>query len=318
MIVIVPLLLLYFVYALYRRLFPPPRVNASGKYVLISGCDSGFGYLATKRLEQLGFHIVATCLTDDGFHKLSRECSSRVIPVKVDITQENEVEALYTRVAELTDQLHALVNNAGIAIGSYVDTSSMSEYHKVMDVNFFGHVHMTKRFLSLLIKGRGRIVNLSSAAGLIAGQGLSCYSSSKFALEAFSDACRREFHCFGVKVAIIEPGFMNTPMVSQQRDWIGIFRSLPAEKQERWGVEVFEAIAKGQKTISRMSEDPMLVVTDMVDAVTSTSPRLRYHPGVQSKLLSAVIAPLPTYFQDLVFKLQDWTANRPKPKATVL
>ena len=85
---------------------------------------------------------------------------------------------------------------------------------KVMDVNFFGHVAMTKKFLPLLVAKRdSRVVNICSVAGYLTKPGMSSYSASKYALESFSDCLRREMAVWGLRVSIIEPGFMRTAIV---------------------------------------------------------------------------------------------------------
>ena len=119
-------------------------------------------------------------------------------PFDLDITNSESVAAAAALVgdwlrADPSRRIHALVNNAGIAMGGLVDWTSMDEYRRTMEVNFFGHVAMTKALLPLFLvphdanAPRRRIVNTTSIAGIIAAPSMSAYASAKYALEAFSD-----------------------------------------------------------------------------------------------------------------------------------
>lgn len=101
--------------------------------------------------------------------------------------------------------LVALVNNAGISTRSPLEGTPMKVVRGVFEVNLFGLIMTTQAFLPLLRKNQGRIVNVGSVAGLIAADGSSIYSGTKFAVEALSDSLRREMSPFGVSVSVVEP-----------------------------------------------------------------------------------------------------------------
>ncbi|CAF4937120.1 unnamed protein product [Rotaria sp. Silwood1] len=178
----------------------------------------------------------------------------------------------------------------------------MDDMHKVMDVNYFGHVAMTKKFLPLLIAKRdSRIVNICSVAGYLAFPGASAYCGSKYALESFSDCLRREMVPWGLHVSIIEPGAMRTPMIESIPKSFSEFSStIPSDAQKRWGVDFLKLYHDNlvKSPIYKYAEDPMKVIRALQHAVMNTVPRIRYRPGWQSSLVFYPISNLPTCIVD--------------------
>ena len=198
------------------------------------------------------------------------------------------------------------MNNAGIGVADSIDLMSMDVLRKVMDVNFFGHVAMTKKFLPLLITRSGsRVVNICSVAGYLASAGMSAYCASKFALESFSDCLRREMFPWGLRVSIIEPGFMRTPIIQLKRKpFTEFWNGLAPDLQERWGEDYLKAQhEKGAKSaLLKYAEDPMKVVRALQHAVMNTVPHIRYRPGWQSSVLFFPISMLPAWLTDWLLK----------------
>lgn len=157
----------------------------------------GFGYLLAKKLDKQGVHVIATCLTDDGKEKLEKECSSKLKAVTLDITDEEAVsdfaEFLTYDLGE--EGLYGLVNNAGIGEPSEMaDIRHLKamDMRQLFEVNTFAHVTMITHFLSLLEKGKGRVVNMTSVNGRVVDPTLTNipYTTSKAAAEAVSDSYR--------------------------------------------------------------------------------------------------------------------------------
>ncbi|KAJ8314223.1 hypothetical protein KUTeg_008784 [Tegillarca granosa] len=157
-------------------------------YVVITGCDSGFGKELAYRLDRFGFNVFAACLTEEAAAELERTTSKT---------------------------LWGIVNNAGIS-GALAFSDILTKEHliEIFDVNLFGMAEMTKQFLPLLRKSKGRIINTSSVAGRL-GSGFLPYPVSKFAVEGYSDCLRRELYHQGVSVHIIEPGAFLTPILKE-------------------------------------------------------------------------------------------------------
>jgi NADP-dependent 3-hydroxy acid dehydrogenase YdfG len=174
---------LYISYRLYQHFFPTPNINPNGKYVLISGCDTGFGHALAIELDKQGFNVLAGVFLPDNVTSLKNKLSPKATVFRLDITKQEDIDAAYDLVKEKTKVLHGLVNNAGVGSGGSIDWISMELMRKVMDVNFFGHVAMTKKFLPLLIAKRdSRVVNICSAAGYLSLASVSAYCASKYAV----------------------------------------------------------------------------------------------------------------------------------------
>lgn len=295
--------ILYVSYRLYWHLFPPPNIDPNGKYVLISGCDTGYGYTLAIELDKRGFHVLAGVYSPDRKESLLAHLSSRATVFCLDITQQKDIDAVFDTVKVKTSVLHALINNAGIETSGYVDWVSVDTMRKIMDTNFFGHAAMTKKFLPLLMVKRGsRIVNLSSVAGYLGPPLMSAYCASKFALEAFSDCLRREMHSWGLHVSVIEPSYMRTSMIEgHDRTIRKLWTSLPLDVKERWGENFFESLlAKTINWFMKHAEGPDKAIRALEHAVMSSTPRARYRPGWQSSLFFFPLSMCPTWLADRV------------------
>ena len=303
--VITLILLVYIMYRLYGHFFPAPNVDPRGKYVLISGCDSGFGNMLAIELDKQGFNVLAGIYSPDSKATLIDQLSSRATVFPLDITRQQDIVSAYEMVKSKTNVLYALVNNAGISSGGHIDWISTESIRQMMDINFFGHVAMTKTFLPLLIaKRNSRVVNITSVAGFICPPSASAYCASKYALESFSDCLRREMSVWSLQVSIIEPGVMRTPIVQKHGQTVRQLRmQLSTDVQERWGEEFFTAYAEQLKgnLLVKWAEDPVKVVRALQHAVTSTSPCIRYRPGWQSKFVYFPLSIIPTWLSDFYF-----------------
>ncbi|XP_069724628.1 17-beta-hydroxysteroid dehydrogenase type 2 isoform X2 [Phaenicophaeus curvirostris] len=141
------------------------------KAVLITGSDTGIGHALAKYLDNLGFVVFAGVLYEDGpgAEELRRTCSQRLSLLQLDITNATQVKEAYLKVSEKVQNtgLWGVVNNAGILdFPADGELLPMSTYRRCMEVNFFGAVEVSKTFLPLLRKSQGRLVNMSSMAGI--------------------------------------------------------------------------------------------------------------------------------------------------------
>ncbi|CAF1616031.1 unnamed protein product [Rotaria magnacalcarata] len=298
------IILTYVFYRVYRRLNPAPDINPNGKYVLISGCDTGFGNGLALELDKQGFNVLAGIYNPNNQDSLVKILSSRATVLKLDITQQEDIDAAYEMISAKTKVLHALVNNAGIGAAGLIDWTSVEFIRKTMDVNFFGHVAMTKRFLPLLIaKQDSRVVNICSVAGYLTKPGMSAYAASKYALESFSDCLRREMAVWNLRVSIIEPGFMRTNIVEGHDKGIRkLWEGLADDVKERWGEDVLkeQAHEAANNLFMRCAENPAKVVQALKHGVMNTAPQIRYRPGWQSSLVMFPLSTMPAWLTDYV------------------
>jgi NAD(P)-dependent dehydrogenase (short-subunit alcohol dehydrogenase family) len=300
--IITLVIILNVTYQLYKHFFPSPNINPNGKYVLITGCSSGFGYTLAIELDKQGFNVFAGVRNLQNASALKQQLSSRSVVFILDITKQEDIDAAYTMVKEKTNTLHALVNNAGISRSNYIDWMTIEIMRKNMDVNFFGHVAVTKKFLPLLIsKKNSRVINVSSISGFISFSSASAYSTSKYALESFSDCLRREMAPWGLRVSIIEPGAMRTSFLNEQETFSRkLWNELPSDIQLRWGEDFANKVIKQivDNPFMNNAEDPLKAVRAIQHAVMNTNPRIRYRPGWQAKLIFTIFMLFPDWLVD--------------------
>src|ERR1700722_3552740 len=188
--------------------------------VVITGVSTGIGHASAKVLVDRGFRVFGSVRTREDADRSQKEWGERFVPLLFDVTDESAVRAEAARVSGLlgADTLDGLVNNAGIEVAGPLAYLATDQFRYQLEVNLVGPFVVTKAFLPLLgadpaRKGSpGRIVNVSSTSGRIAGPFAGAYAASKFGLEGFSDSLRRELLLFGIDVIVIRPGAIVTPI----------------------------------------------------------------------------------------------------------
>jgi len=252
----------------------------------VTGASTGIGAATARELGQRGFHVLAGVRSDADADAIR---SANVEPSRLDITNEAEIAMLAKRIADDPERrpLRALVNNAGIQINATVEALPLSEWRRLFDVNLFGHVAMTQALLPALIESRGTVVNVTSVGGKVAMAGYGAYAGTKFALEAVSDALRREVAGFGVKVVVIEPGAVTTEMtgrlvVASER----VISGMSAEQRDRYGALMQAVIAQSQTFTREGAGLPAEEVGRVIaDAIVSERPRTRYTVGRDAAII---------------------------------
>lgn len=182
--------------------------------ILITGTSKGIGYEATLLLARAGHQIIAT-MRNPSACDLEKVATQERLPVTVlslDVDDDTSVADVFRDVGQSID---VLVNNAGIYSINEVEDESLGQFRRVMETNYFGAVRCVKHVLPVMRKrGSGCIVNISSIAGRIAFGATSAYNASKFALEGFTESLAQEVKSHGIRVALVEPGIIDTPMAS--------------------------------------------------------------------------------------------------------
>ncbi len=180
--------------------------------ILISGSSTGIGKATAIQLARKGHVVWAGVRAQKSFDALTKANVQGLKPIFLDVCDEKSIEEAVARITKESGLLHGLVNNAGIAIGGPVEAVNLSDWRRQFETNVFGQILVTQKCLPLLRQCKGRIVNVSSVSGKIASPFLAPYAGSKHALEAISDSLRRELRPHGVKVSIVEPGPIATPI----------------------------------------------------------------------------------------------------------
>ncbi|XP_003405610.1 17-beta-hydroxysteroid dehydrogenase type 6 [Loxodonta africana] len=283
------------------------------KYVFITGCDSGFGNLLARQLDLRGLRVLAACLTEQGATQLRSQTSDRLETVILDVTQTESITAATQWVKERVGDrgLWGLVNNAGIISPfGHSEWLKIETYVNILKVNLMGLIEVTLSMLPLVKRARGRIVNVSSILGRIAFFA-GIYCSSKYGVEAFSDALRRELQHFGVKISIVEPGYFRTGMTDMQQSLEAVKRAweeAPTDIKETYGQHFFDAYCDLMKQVLSKCNTNLNWVTDCMEhALTSMHPRTRYSAGWDARFFYIPLSYLPT-------SLADYILTRPWPK----
>ncbi|XP_066989809.1 D-beta-hydroxybutyrate dehydrogenase, mitochondrial-like [Macrobrachium rosenbergii] len=288
------------------------RVPASGKAVLVTGCDTGFGHGLAVHLHQLGFRVFAGCLeantAGEGAERLRRLFTERMHVLQLDITKEEQVNAALHEVKMIlpaSEVLWGVVNNAGLSTFGAVEWVPMTTYRKLAEVNIFGHISVTKVFLPLVRKSKGRIVNVTSVEGRMAGPLVSTYDLTKFAMEGFSDSLRHEMRRFGVHVSLVEPGNFTAGTSLNTDERVVKFAeemwaSMDAEVKLAYGKQYFNDVIASRMIVNRSGEtDLSPAIEAMADALTQRFPQARYSPmGLDLFVRMFVAEHLPEWVSD--------------------
>lgn len=268
--------------------------------IVITGASSGIGAACARYLDGLGFTVWAGVRRKEDGEALAHSTSARLRVLLLDVTDPGSIAATGRTLAEALPEtgLAGLVNNAGISIAGPLELLPLAEVRTQFEVNVIGALAITQACLPLLRRARGRIVNISSIAGLAATPFLGAYCGSKFALEAMSDALRLELAPWGIAVSLVEPGAIQSQI--WQRATMAATRTLR-------GVEP-ESLALYAQPLSRMQEVmagaaaraiPADAVAKVVArALTVSRPRARYLVGKDARFRAGLKWLLPDGAQD--------------------
>ncbi|GGL94056.1 MULTISPECIES: SDR family oxidoreductase [Micromonospora] len=279
------------------------------KLIVVTGASTGLGAATARDLARRGFHVLAGVRRDRDADAIR---AAGVEPVILDITNSEQVAALAARIGNDPRTLHALVNNAGIQVNAPVEALPMAQWRWVFEVNLFGHVAVTQALLPQLLHGRGRVINISSIGGKAAMPTYGAYAGAKFALEAVSDALRREVAPLGVPVVVIEPGGVRTKMAARG---IATANQLAAEMtpehHARYG-SLVQAINTMMDTGTSSGVTADAAARVIAKAVTAHRPRTRYTIGRDAALVIGLTRLLSDRMLDRVIAT---TVRRHYPKA---
>jgi len=190
------------------------------KSVVITGTSTGIGYQTSKTLIESGYRVFGSVRTNEDADRVTMELGKNFIPLVFDVTDEQAVKESVNKVSALLDNqtLAGLINNAGIAVFGAVQNLTAEEFKHQFNVNLLGVFHCTQAYMDLLGADKdrhgapGKIINISSISGELAMPFMSAYNMSKFGLEGFSEALRRELMIFGIDVVVVAPGPIKTPI----------------------------------------------------------------------------------------------------------
>jgi NAD(P)-dependent dehydrogenase (short-subunit alcohol dehydrogenase family) len=256
--------------------------------VVVTGASTGIGEATALHLDRLGFSVYAGVRREEAAARLRGRGSARLRPLFLDVTDGAAIGAAVQVVGRATGEagLAGLVNNAGVAVGGPLEFLPLEAFRRQLEVNVTGQLAVVQAFLPLLRAGRGRIVNISSVGGLLAGALLGPYHASKFALEALSDSLRQELAPWGLHVAVVEPGTIATPIwaksVAAADDPAG---ALPPLAYERYG-PALAALRAWAARSAASGAPPETVAAAVAHALTARRPKTRYLVGRDARVVA--------------------------------
>ncbi|GAA2509438.1 SDR family oxidoreductase [Winogradskya humida] len=263
--------------------------------ILITGASTGMGAATARELAARGYHVLAGVRRESDAPR-----GPHLEPMILDITNPAQIEAVAHRIA--TDPSHrplrAVINNAGIAVNAPVELLSMDDWREQFEVNFFGHVAVTKAVLPALHASHGRVVNISSIGGKVAMPTYGAYAGAKFAMEAMSDALRRELAPHGVQVVVVEPGGVKTEMTGRGIERMNntIATMTPAEHSRYGGL--LQAVVNHATAFTTTGQPADAAARIIANAATTPRPHTRYTIGRDAAMLTRLSRILPDRILD--------------------
>lgn len=247
------------------------------KQVLITGVSSGIGLATAQDLLAAGYGVSGSVRSEEDAARVQETLGERFSPLRFDVTDKEAVQRAVEAVEDVLEgrNLAALVNNAGISTAGPLLHMPLEFFRQTLEVNVTGLLNVTQQFAALLGARRGapqppgRVVNIGSVSGRVAYPFMGAYAASKHALEALSDALRRELLMYGVDVILIEPGTVRTSLVDK----------FAAQIDRYLDTDYAPALGKLAQQAEKREETalPVEAVTRVVRrAIESERPRTRY------------------------------------------
>jgi NAD(P)-dependent dehydrogenase (short-subunit alcohol dehydrogenase family) len=240
--------------------------------VLITGTSTGIGLATALTLGRAGHHVYATMRDPSRSPELSQKTAQEKLPIKISVMDVDSDTSVKTAIAEIqkeAGQIDVLVNNAGVERNGSIEELPLSEFRAVMETNYFGVIRCIQALLPSMRQRRsGSIINIASVAGHIANSPLAPYTASKFALEALSEVLAGEMKTFNVRVAIVEPGIIDTPMARRLKE---PSHESPYAQQKRFA-HLFAASLK-------QPAQPSLVADKVLEIIDGGTWQLRHPVG---------------------------------------
>lgn len=245
---------------------------------VVTGSSTGNGFETSLLLAKNKFYTYATMRNLDKSTRMKEIAKKDSLPLEVlqlDVTDDKSVADAIDMISNRHRRIDVLVNNAGYDMHGAVEDLSIDEIKTQFETNFFGAVRLMKAVLPLMRKQRsGIIVNVSSIGGRIGVPLNSAYTSSKFALEGFSESMKYELEGLGIRVILIEPGAVKTNFLENIK-W-----AQEAMKLDSPYAELSKKISEGvRESFKQASSSPLQVAEAILNAIKSENPNTRYLVG---------------------------------------
>jgi len=284
---------------LFKSLSTGRRIESGSHSVLISGCDSGIGHSLAIHLSNLGLKVFAGCLQPhgEGANLLRLHDEKNIKILSLDVTSQESVDRAMQSVKDNTSStehgLWAVINNAGICVCGEFEWLTWEHCESMININLLGAARLTKAALPVIKANKGRVIVMSSVAGLRGYPGLSMYCATKHGLEGFSDSLRQELSRHDVHVISVQPGDFSTStciLHNHHKNMNHMWDKMTSEAREEnhpYFKAYHETVAKvGIPSRKQLDSLPTSLMAGIEDAILSVKPRNRYllTPNVKSHL----------------------------------
>jgi NAD(P)-dependent dehydrogenase (short-subunit alcohol dehydrogenase family) len=232
---------------------------------LITGCSTGLGHALARLVIDRGWRAVVTARDKARVEDLVRGAEDRTLALALDVTDKDQIDAVVAAAREKFGRIDVLVNNAGYGYQSTVEEGEEAEIRAQFDTNVFGLFAITRAVLPAMRAQRsGRIINITSVAGLIGFPGSGYYAASKHAIEGFSDSLRAEVEPLGIGVTCVEPGPFRT-------DWAGRSLRQTENRIADYADTVGKRLKGTRESSGTQAGDPVRAGEAMIAAAQSSS-----------------------------------------------
>jgi NADP-dependent 3-hydroxy acid dehydrogenase YdfG len=189
-----------------------------GKVVLVTGASSGIGRATAIALSKAGARVAVGARRTDRLQDLVQEAPGDVLALPLDVTDQQSVRDAVTATVDHFGALDILVNNAGLMINGPILGADTTAWTRMVETNLLGSMYAVHAALPHLLQRKGAVVQISSTSGRNVSPASGAYAATKFGITAFSEALRQEVTAEGVRVVVVEPGFVATELTSHNPD----------------------------------------------------------------------------------------------------
>ncbi|MEV7990890.1 SDR family NAD(P)-dependent oxidoreductase [Streptomyces sp. NPDC086077] len=190
----------------------------AGKVALVTGASSGIGQATALALSEAGAKVVAGARRTDRLEALAKDAPGEILPLALDVTDQRSVQDAVAATVGHFGALDIVVNNAGVMLSGMILGADTREWTRMVETNLLGSMYVVHAALPHLLRSKGAVVQISSTSGRTASPASGAYAATKFGINAFSEALRQEVTTQGVRVVVVEPGFVSTELTSHITD----------------------------------------------------------------------------------------------------
>lgn len=260
----------------------------AGKSILITGCSSGIGYSSALLLKERGYQVFASARKESDVAKLA---ALGLDSIALDVNNRASMEAALQQILQKTGgTLYALFNNAGFVATGAIEDLTRDIDRAQFETNVFGLLELTRLVLPIMRKqGYGRIIQNSSMLGYMTMPFYGAYAASKHALEAYSNTLRQELRGTNIHVCILNPGPIKSDLRKHAYE---LYQNTIQQQQTGFFKKSYDKIEHNyfnpESTSVSMSQDPKIVVKNLIHALEANHPKTHYYVGYIAKIFAGL------------------------------